>query len=395
MAGVAEPVGFIVVVIGGGKILAATLDGGIGDAVPVLDTGGAELDVVPGVGLFDAGVMGDAQSVLVCLVFHGFHYVAIDAQDLDAIHAHGFELANSRAAFLRVAWDGIAIEHRVNEDAGRDDLIFGALPAELQCFLCVAADVANRGDPARHPDFQFVIDRLRNSAALILNMGMRVDQTRHDVLAFGVDFDIAYWPPGSPSRERHGIERDDVQDAAVLDDNIFRTRCGRAVAFDNEGIADDEARVAAAADDAGLGQKAGGGAKDQENAHILIVNRKSDSLTVADTEPRALASGLIHGATRFPCLSGERESRLGGNTAINLRGHVFADHRTVLESVTRAAADQPNFTEVRVSIDQEIASGGVLVLANSGFYQGRICEPGKTLGEKNTGISKAGCHALA
>src|ERR1700693_4639247 len=126
MAGVAEAVGFIVVVIGGGKILAAALDGGIGNAVPVLDSGGSELDVVPGVGLFNAGMMGDAQSILVCLVLHGFHYVAIDAQDLDAIHAHSFEFANPRAAFLRVAWDGIAIEHRVNEDARSDDFVFGA-----------------------------------------------------------------------------------------------------------------------------------------------------------------------------------------------------------------------------------------------------------------------------
>jgi hypothetical protein len=95
----------------------------------VLYASGAELDVVPGVGLFDTGVMGNTQSVLVRLILHGFHDVAIDAQDLDAIHTHGFELANSGAAFVPIARDRIAIEHRIDKDAGRDDLVFGALPA--------------------------------------------------------------------------------------------------------------------------------------------------------------------------------------------------------------------------------------------------------------------------
>jgi hypothetical protein len=51
----------------------------------MLDAGGSELDVIPGVGLLDAGVMSDAEFVLGGLVFHGLLHVAIDALDLDAI----------------------------------------------------------------------------------------------------------------------------------------------------------------------------------------------------------------------------------------------------------------------------------------------------------------------
>ena len=70
VAGVAEAVGLVVVVVARGKALHAALDGRVRNAVPVLDAGGAELDVVPGVGLFDAGVVRDAQAQLVRLVLH-------------------------------------------------------------------------------------------------------------------------------------------------------------------------------------------------------------------------------------------------------------------------------------------------------------------------------------
>jgi hypothetical protein len=62
-------------------------------------------------------------------------------------------------------------------------------PAELQSFLGVAAYIADGGDSGRHPDFALVVDWLRYSSALMLNM--RVDKTGHDVLTLGVDFDIA------------------------------------------------------------------------------------------------------------------------------------------------------------------------------------------------------------
>ena len=87
MAGVAEAIGFVVVVVAGGEILHAVVDRGVGDAVPVLDAGGAELDIVPGVGFFHAHVMRDAQAELVRFILGRFHDVAIDAQEFDAVGA--------------------------------------------------------------------------------------------------------------------------------------------------------------------------------------------------------------------------------------------------------------------------------------------------------------------
>src|SRR5579872_2287472 len=176
MSGVSKAVCLVVVVISRGKILAPALDGGVGNAVPMLDAGRSELDVIPGIGLFDSGVMSDAKTVLVRLVFHGLHDVPIDTKDLNAVDTHGFELAYPRATLVRVSRRRTLVKHRINEDARSGDLVFRALPPELQCFLRVAAHVAYGCDPAGHPDFQFVVDRLRNSAALILNVGMRVDE---------------------------------------------------------------------------------------------------------------------------------------------------------------------------------------------------------------------------
>ena len=57
VAGVAEAVHFVVVVVARRKVLPAVHNRGVGDAVPVLDAGCAELDVVPRVGLGDCRVM--------------------------------------------------------------------------------------------------------------------------------------------------------------------------------------------------------------------------------------------------------------------------------------------------------------------------------------------------
>jgi hypothetical protein len=83
--------------------------------------------------------------------------------------------SRTRAPLLAVARDWIAIEHRVDENARRDDLVLGALLPELQGFLRIAAHVADGGDSARHPYFQLVVDWLRNPASFFLNVSMRVD----------------------------------------------------------------------------------------------------------------------------------------------------------------------------------------------------------------------------
>ena len=72
-------------------MLDAVVEGGVGNAVPVLDAGGAELDIVPGVGFFHAHVVRDAQAELVRFILGRFHDVAMDAQELDAVGALCFE----------------------------------------------------------------------------------------------------------------------------------------------------------------------------------------------------------------------------------------------------------------------------------------------------------------
>ena len=190
MAGVAEAIGLVVVVVGGGEILYAVFDGGVGDAVPMFDAGGAEMNVVPRVGLFHAGVMRDAQTELVRLRFHGLHGVAVDAQNLDAVGAGLLQLAHVGHGLLGRAR---AAEHGVNENARRGDLAVGTLTAEFERAPGVAADVANGSDAAGQPDIQFVLDGLRLAAALLLQMGVGVNQAWENVLAGGVDDGVGGW----------------------------------------------------------------------------------------------------------------------------------------------------------------------------------------------------------
>jgi hypothetical protein len=82
----------------------------------MLDARRAEVDVVPGVRLLDADVVGDAQSFLVRLVLHHLHDVSVDAEQLDAIGAHRLERADARARRVGV---GRPAELRVDEDARR------------------------------------------------------------------------------------------------------------------------------------------------------------------------------------------------------------------------------------------------------------------------------------
>src|SRR2546421_351734 len=78
----------------------------------------------------------------------------------------------------------------------------GGLLAKFYRALRVAADVADCGDAARQPDVELVLDRLRLSAALLLQMRVRVDQPRQDVLAAGVDHRVGLYV-AAPARTRH------------------------------------------------------------------------------------------------------------------------------------------------------------------------------------------------
>ena len=202
VAGVAETVGLVVVVVSGREVLPAALDGGVRNAVPVLDAGGAELDVVPGVGLFDAGVVRDAQSHLVRLVLHRAHDVAIDAEDLDAVGALLLQrTARGRGLRFHCArgrtWDRRRCAAR--------RFALGALLADFERAFGIAAHIADRGDAAGQPDVELVFQRLRLAAALLLQVGVGVDQPGQDVLAGGVDHGVGLRRPArSAGRRRRG-----------------------------------------------------------------------------------------------------------------------------------------------------------------------------------------------
>ena len=118
----AEAIHLVGVVVRGREVLYAIEQRGIGNAVPVLDAGGAELDVIPRIRLVDAGVVRDAESLLVRLVLHRRHQVAVDAEELDAVDTHPLELAARGFAPARRC----ASAHRprsigVDEEARRGD----------------------------------------------------------------------------------------------------------------------------------------------------------------------------------------------------------------------------------------------------------------------------------
>src|ERR1035437_4213103 len=252
----AEAVGLVEVVVFARKVLAAVGNGGVGNAVPVLDAGGAELDVVPRVGLFDADVVRDAQPDLVRLVFHGLHDVALDAEDLDAVGAELLERLHAGAG-LGGRMDGdAAIEHRVREDARRDDLATPRLVAEFDdAGVGFGADLADGGDAAGEPELEVVVVAAeRLAGAVALEVRVRVDETGEDELAGRVDLDVTGGSPGVTPVHRDRIERHDIRDRVPDDDDVERAAGRRAVAVDDGGVADHEPRWALAVGDAlGLG----------------------------------------------------------------------------------------------------------------------------------------------
>src|SRR5690242_6882170 len=76
-------------------------------------------------------------------------------------------------------------------------------------------------------------------------------------------------------------------------------------------------------------------------------------------------------------LSSEREARLHVTALRDPRGHVLTQHGAVFEAMSGAATRQPDVIEGWMPVDQEIAVGGVLVLANASLRQGSALEGGE------------------
>ena len=233
VSGPGEAVVLVVVVVPGGEFLGA-VEGGVGNAVPVFDGGGAEGGVVPGVGVFDADVVGDAKSEFVGFVADGLVDVAFDAGDLDAVGAHFVDAADAGAGLF---WRGTAGPH-IEKDAGGGDFAFLAFFAFEQGDRSGAADIADRGDAAGEPAHILVLEGHAEPPARVLQMGVNIDDARQAVHAGSVDdqFFVGIGVAG-------GAGGTDGGDLIFFDEDAGGALHGSTLAVDDHDVADDEAII--------------------------------------------------------------------------------------------------------------------------------------------------------
>jgi hypothetical protein len=189
--------------------------------------------------------------VLDCL-----HDVATNHSHLYPVHAHLFHLANARSCLIGILWVGDSSatgpsEHRVDKNPGCSNLPASTPGPQRQSLLQLAADVANTGNATRQPDLELVFKRLRYAIALVVNVGVSVDQSGKNVLTSGVNFDGC----GQTFRtaiECHRIERNHFRDAVVFDNYVVGSRSGRAIAINDHRVADGQTRVSPAVHRTGL-----------------------------------------------------------------------------------------------------------------------------------------------
>ena len=85
-----------------------------------------------------------------------------------------------------------------------------------------------------------------DAAALVLQVRVRIDQSRQHILAGRVDLDRVRHRRGRAGRrrasERDGIERDELRDHSVLEHDVERSFGRRAVAVDDDRVANDQPR---------------------------------------------------------------------------------------------------------------------------------------------------------
>ena len=156
---------------------------------------------------------GGAQAETARLVEYRRELIAVDGDDLQAVGAPRGDVADPRADLGRRAHAALA-DHRVDEDARRDDRVRVALALPPLRFLEIAADLAGGRHAGRQVQVALVLNRLRHAGlALLVPVHVGVDDARHDVLAGGVDDRV-----GALGTARLG--RADRRDDAVLDDDV-------------------------------------------------------------------------------------------------------------------------------------------------------------------------------
>src|SRR5262249_19345578 len=81
--------------------------------------------------------------------------------------------------------------------------------------------------------------------------------------------------------------------------------------------------------------------------------------------------GLKDRSILHSALPPQRKSPLMLGPVQDVARNIFADGRSMLESVSRTAANQPNIRHFRMPVDQKIPAGSVLILANSRLHNRR------------------------
>ena len=150
----------------------------------------------------------------------------------------------------------------VDVDARRDDGAFLALAPLGEGLLRIAPDVPDRGDAAGQPDLVLVFERLGDAGPLVVEMDVAVDQPGQEIHARAVE-DMGLVLVGVRPR----IGAADRGDLVALDDDVHGAAGRRALAVDDDDVADDQPVVAPAVLDAaalGRGRGGGGSGQDQE-----------------------------------------------------------------------------------------------------------------------------------
>jgi hypothetical protein len=191
----------------------------------------AEIGEVLRVGFLDTDMRRRLHAQLVRLVEHGLEHVAIHPEQLESVCAL---LLDGPDAFPNRLRRGPSQPGgRVDEDARRGDLVRGTLGAPLDRLGEIGPDVADGCHAGRQIEIHLVLERLRNPAAFVLQVHVRVDESRQHVLARGVDDRIG-------RRVARGCAADSG-DEAVLHQDVNRPICGFPVAVDHHRIPNEEA----------------------------------------------------------------------------------------------------------------------------------------------------------
>ena len=185
--------------------------------------------------------MGHLETELGRLVDDRLHDVAVHAEELDAVGALLLDGPDGLAPLLRRPPAG---DH-VDIDPGRDDRALLALAPLGQGLLGIGADVPHRRDAAGQIDLVLVFERLGDAGPLVVEMDMAVDEAGQEVHPGAVeDVRLALVSVGA------AVGAADGGDPVALDDDVHRTAHRRALAVDDQDVADDQPVVAPAVLDA-------------------------------------------------------------------------------------------------------------------------------------------------